>query len=1155
MSFELRKPGSSFLTGHTAAPSDSKSASQSAPAVEGNTRENSPSLSGLSGLNERRQATRATPDDAAAPGKGKGGMRAQLSRIKSQMQTGAYKHGFGISQTSKSITPFHTITSSARPKMQSVVRNEGQDAPPVPRTLAAQMADAALAGARPEAKPSGALAKLDSPAELSRVLDRHFQGTPAEKQRLSATFGEIRETAQLSHAETAVLAKSLALTFPSADKAVDAVSGLRDLHVIDDILHPSPDFQRASPANKMGWQFAAKLASVDGGLGLSLLHKVTSHGEGGDGRPAALTEAQGGRVLAYLRAASEVARASGSDRVDPAAIYGQGAIATAVRAARGTGDAEAWPGRAGTATPAGVTLTLAEKALLALHDELDPAVTQQHGCAFAVQMVRGGMVTDARRNADGTPSEFHRVESRAAKSCGKHVDRALRSGGSGASNMLTSLLKRFGLHQGKSPYHAYNAVISPDGRNVGFGLSHKGGIHEGRAVKDMIDVLEDALKQSGGPGRRPLLDADGKTATSSPDDATLRGVVRLALLQAVKANTVLLPRYARGDEPTPQMRDAARAGALGMIRQEASGSAVTGDALAQRVATMLDEEGRRMTPAALLQWAGDAGGPADEAAMAAHAGKPSGTAQKGQPDWTMFAQGYGLAAHNALPGVDTPSMKGATREDVAKVLSDMVRGEELGSGFSMTNGGFTQGTTRGVSEIISGILTAGTGSVRIDLGGGRKRYVTFESGVGTDRSYLRMGVATVKQGQGGAGGSIGPRLAATEEFKVSASAGADLQQAYEDVHYEGAVFGFPRHLSGGVGGDRDLAEQKAKLVALLLDVAGGGNAGNDGSGALPRPGNKEDQGSLVKSAYQAFGDRISVGRFEITGPTHTTTGSVNGGVGLTAGQFSVGPNLRLSGQMKIGATNYRDLSGTLQTVKTADAHTFKASVDGTVATFSGLVTDHLAQATAGAATHAIGEHVSAFSQLVAGRVGAGSADFFKCGETRATNRILVDGKQLPTSCAVTTYNDPASFVGALSADFQGFADDKSKKFFGARHAKTPDASVATEKQVLGEFAGEVLAQRDLTAAPQLYWEWGAHVDTVNLLSADVSLSRQLNDTPRVAEAERDMHRIHHDPAYREGRFIINSNVRSTSDTKGLNGLLGMTHNVENRVSEQSLRFS
>ncbi|VVE12542.1 hypothetical protein [Pandoraea anhela] len=1145
MSFELRKLGS-FLTGHATAPGDNKNSSQPAPAVEGSTRESSPSLSGLSGLNGRRQATQGND---ATPAKGKSGMRAQLSRVKEQMQSGAYKHGFGISQTSRSITPFHTLTSSAKPKMQSVVRNEGKDAPPVPKTLAAQMADAALASARPDATPSGALRKLDSAAELSRVLDRHFQGTPAEKQRLTATLGGIRETAQLSHAETALLAKSLAIAFPSADKAVDALTGLRDLHVVDDILRPSPDFHGASAANKAGWQFAAKLADVEGGIGLSLLHKVSSHAGGADGKPAAMTEAQGGLVLAYLRAASEVARAAGSDRVDPAAIYGQGAIATAVRAVKGSGDGggAAWPGRAGTATPAGVTLTLAEKALLAVHDELDPAITARHGCAFAVQMVRGGMVTDARRSADGTPSEFHRVESRAAKSCGKHVDRALRSG---TSNVLTSLLKRFGLHQGKSPYHAYNAVISSDGQNIGFGLSHKGGIHEGRAVKDMMDVLEGALKQSGGPGQRPLLEADGKTATSSPDDATLRSLVRLAVLQAVKANTVLLPRYARGDEPTPQMRDAARAGVLGMIRQEASSSATTGDALAQRVDKMLDEESGRMTPAALLQWAADAGGPADEAALATHVGK---AARQGQPDWAMFAKGFDLAASNARPVVETPSIKGATREDVATVLADMVRGEELGSGFSMTNGGYTQGTTRGVSEIISGILTVGTGSVRIDLGGGRKRYVTFESGVGTDRSYIRMGVATVAQGQGGAGGSIGPHIAASHDLKVSASAGADLQQAYEDVHYEGAVFGFPRHLSGGVGGDRDLAEQKAKLVALLLDVAGGGNGRGDET--LQRPGNKEDQGSLVKAAYQAFGDRISVGRFEITGPTHTTTGSVNGGIGITAGHFNLGPNIRLSGQMKIGATNYQDLSGTLKTVKTADAHTFKASVDGTVATFSGLITEHLTHSATEAASHSVGAHLTGFTQLVAGRVGAGSMDFFKCGETRSTNRILVDGKQLPTSCAVTTYNDPASFVGALSEDFHGFADDKSKKFFGARHARAADESVEIEKRVLGEFAGEVLAQRDLTAAPQLYWEWGAHVDTVNLLAADADLSRKLNDTPRAAEAERDMQRIHQDPAYREGRFIINANVQSTSDTKGINGLLGITHNVENRVSEQSLRFS
>ncbi|MFJ2991182.1 hypothetical protein [Pandoraea sp. NPDC087047] len=1137
MSLELRKLGARLMDTPTE-PDVDPARSQSGPVAQRHSRESVPSLSGLSG---RRQAAQAA---ASAPQKGKSSMRAQLSRIKAQLQTASYKHGFGISQTTVSLTPFHTITSSAKPKKQSVVRNEGQDAPTVPETLTASGVSAA--SERATAKPSSALTKLDTPAELRRVLDKHFKGTPAEKQRLSATLSGLRETADLSHAQTALLAKSLALAFPSADKAIDAVRGLRDLRIIDDILHPSPDHKQATPQSKMGWQFAAQLESMEGGIGLALLDKVTSRpNAGGDRQRLPMTEAQTGMVRAYLRAASEVARVTGGDRVDPAAIYGQGAIATAIDAARGAGDAHAWPGRAGAATPPGVSLTLAEKALLALHDELDPAVTRRHGCAFAVQMLRGDMVTDARRNADGSPSEFQRVESRAAKSCGKHVDRALRSD---TSNVLKSLLRRFGLHQGKSPYHAYNAVIAPDGRDVGFGLSHTGGIHEGRAVKDMIDVLERAMKQGGGPGGLPLLDAHGKASTSSPDDAMLRSLVRLAVLQSVQANTVLLPRYARGDEPTAQMRAAAREGVLGMIRHPASGSAGRTDSLTRRIDELLDEEGGRLTPAALLRWAADAGGPADEAALKHLTGKtPAGA----QPDWALFAQGFARAALDQAPAVETPSIKGATREAASKVLADMVRGEELGSGFSMTHGGFTQGTTRGISEIISGILSAGTSSLRLDLGGGRKRYVTFESGVGTDRSYLRMGVATVKQAQGGAGASIGPRLAVSEEYKVSASAGADLQQAYEDLHYEGAVFGFPRHLSGGVGGDRDLAAKKAQLVALLLDVAGGGH----GDGALQRPGNKEDQGSLVKSAYQAFGDQISVGRFEITGPSHITTGSVNGGVGVTAGHFSVGPNVRISGQMKISATDYQDLSGTLKTIKTADAHTFKASVDGTLATFSGLVTDQLASTAAGAASHAVGDHISTFTQLVAGRVGAGSADVFKCGETRSTSRILVDGKQLPTSCAITTYDDPASFVGALSSDFDRFAQDKSKKFFGARHGSAPEVSVDIEKRVLGEFTGQLLAQHDLTAAPQLYWEWGNHVDTVNLLAADAGLSRKLNDMPRAAEAETDMRRIHHDPAYREGRFVISANIQSASATKGLNGLVGMTHNMESRVTEQSLRFS
>lgn len=115
-------------------------------------------------------------------------------------------------------------------------------------------------------------------------------------------------------------------------------------------------------------------------------------------------------------------------------------------------------------------------------------------------MARGGMVTDKARNPDGTKSEFQKVESRASKTMGMHLNRAMASR-TGFQRIADTL--RYGtLHQGKSPFYGYDAIVSSRGKNMGFELSHIGGIHEGRAMKDMVDVLESTLKARGGAGAR-----------------------------------------------------------------------------------------------------------------------------------------------------------------------------------------------------------------------------------------------------------------------------------------------------------------------------------------------------------------------------------------------------------------------------------------------------------------------------------------------------------------------------------------------------------------------------------------------------------------------------------------------------------------------------
>ncbi len=95
------------------------------------------------------------------------------------------------------------------------------------------------------------------------------------------------------------------------------------------------------------------------------------------------------------------------------------------------------------------------------------------------------------------------------------------------------------------------------------------------------------------------------------------------------------------------------------------------------------------------------------------------------------------------------------------------------------------------------------------------------------------------------GAALGPKIGQEGTASFSAFVGADVGHSYELVHQEGAVFGFPMHLAGGIAGGRDLAARKARLVKLLIGVP-------DAGGAYCQPGNEEDRSSLVKRAYQEF---------------------------------------------------------------------------------------------------------------------------------------------------------------------------------------------------------------------------------------------------------------------------------------------------------------
>ncbi len=540
------------------------------------------------------------------------GALTRLKQIRDSLRDSAFQHGVGVSQStvSPAFNPFNTRTSSAQPKLGSFVYQDGAAAPVVPKSLR----DAPGTAERAQPGKGPALNALQQDAGIHRTIGKHFRGSDAERRALESNVTEFKAARGLSTGEAIVLTKALALRMgggiAQAQRVLEALPRVR---LAADIVSPRslPEGEQGE-ALRMAWKFAAGIEGLKGARASTF-----------SPRPRAVpTESRGPRsarrnraLRAYLRAASEVARAAAAAGVDapgfdPASMYAHGKVGEAIRRAGGD-----WPGRAGTATPSGVSLTLAEKALLAVRDELDPAVDAIHGCRFAVQMLRGGMPTDAPRNPDGTKSEFQQVESRASKTLGAHLNRAVAS--PTGFQAMADTLRYAALHKGKSPFYAYDALVSARGRNMGFALSHIGGIQEGRAVKDMIEVIESALHGRGGmgggalPSTRAPVAASDVLADAGAQGTLVRNMARSAILHLAKSEALLLPRLARGDRLSEAAIAKAREAVLATI--DLPGGALP-EALARHLDDALAQENMRLTPDRLLAWAADAGGPADAAA-------------------------------------------------------------------------------------------------------------------------------------------------------------------------------------------------------------------------------------------------------------------------------------------------------------------------------------------------------------------------------------------------------------------------------------------------------------------------------------------------------------------------------------------------------------
>lgn len=1114
---------------------------------------------------------------ATAPRKGLGKLKQLKETLKgwhAYAKDEAYVRGFGISSTTLSLTPFSTSTRTARAKPFTGVVREGDPAVEPHRRLTD------LPGGTPPAAlhESPIVNSLEDVHALDKLfLDEHFlPGT--ERRQLIDSIRQIADRKGLTPLETTSLAQALHIAFgrspqrtrdaaydPAYDSAHDAriaLGSLPETNLLDalrDHAEPvrSPDYDA-----DRAWALAQELVHIPGGVGASLIDKLTpqtprpagthasviekdrmllgvllkaSQQAVREARQSAETQPKGKVLGLFARPSRQVDHASSPSSAgprmlahDPASIFADGALHASIAEA---GDGN-WPGRDNTAVPSG--LSLAQKAMLAVKEELrelDEHVANDatrgsafsrgtHGCRFAISMVRGDMLTDRAREPNGERSQFALTEARLGKSVGKHLDRAMRRPTTWSRFMgsLEALGRHVGVYKNKSPFYTYNRIAENDGGR-GMGVGNRSGTHVGRAFRDMMDKVHAAIDD------QPSLVQDA----TGGDDRALRMLVRSSIMKTTKDETGPLPRYAQPRALAPLSQEAVAAAVLDKLGRSDAGP---DDALRAKIAAMTAEENVPMTAQKLRQWAADVGGPASDEAMSAVLANPAA-----DHPWRAFAQAFEVAERpSGVAPIETPSLRGKSRKDVANILANIVAAEELGSGFAFDSAGNVQGTTKNITGIVSLVPLHFLGTAHIDLGGGKVRTVRFESVTSTDRSQLRVSVTTLKRMQGGVGGGVGHFSG--HEHPVTLGAGIDLGGAYEVVHQEGAVLGFPRNLSGGVMGDRAVNEKKAQLVKML--VLGGELEGQ------AKPGNEEDRKSLVKCAYQAFGDDLSIGFYDMDQTDKQGTLSVNGNAGIRFGHLKLTtPTLGASGKAQGATIRYRDRSGFLRTEWETDSTSYNASLQGSLASLSGY--DSVSE---GDPSGSIMTSIAPFL--------SGSAQFFRFGVADRRVQILQDDKELPTSFSTRTFQAPISFLHEFGQNVDKYAEEKARQYFSKEYnagGQARENVVAREKARMLEFVDHYLKQRDLTATPQLYTEFGANVDTANKLRAAAYMAERLGKTETAHAAHEEIAAIHGDEKYREGRFLTSLQIEQEGQQVGVNGIAGVTYARNDNRAQQVLTFT
>ncbi|MDE2105170.1 MAG: hypothetical protein KGL39_48530, partial [Patescibacteria group bacterium] len=750
--------------------------------------------------------------------------------------------------TSISPHPFLTVTSTAQPKGLQVPDHDHAASHSARINSRLLNTPTAPAATKPPKNPTlrqiedlNTLENLFAPRERPVAMVEFFS-TPLfsndsddARATLKNELRALRETAGLNGAELTLLAHTLNTIYGklprSAEQAkisltalqrIDLLGAMREIPRDNRATGPRSDSENFTHVDK-AWTLAEALNSIPGGIGATLLDKLTPSISRPPNTHDSILEKD--RILrnVLLKTTRQLAVEQRTSSRTPSSWFRQPRLSKVISggglnwpkniSAGGLN----WPGAAGRPIASEEPLTVAEKALLALREEIHeldqhterspetPFDRGTHGCRWAISMIRGDMVTDQPKDAMGRPTQYYVANSRLEKAMGKHIDRA-RKNRKGWTGFVAAVKRHFSVTTDKSPFYSLKANA-----RTASTIHRSGPAQYGAAISGMINALKDQLQASRQMDLRK---------SANGDTAALARLARTAILSQAQSQNSLKTHFLRPQRLSSENRE--------KIADELMRTLQTSEAVDRRqILAVIDENAQDLTAEVLLTWALQAGGPADRQAVHALA------QESDEEPWRAFSKEFQRAENSANAEFSMPSFEGMDRGEIAELMANLVSTEELGSQIAFDNGGTYHFTTKNASTAVSQV---GTGTVgfagQLDLGAGRSRVVRFESGTDTKGSQLKVGVAGVKKGQAGVGVWAGPTFGS-----VSVGGGAAISRGLEVTTHEGVVLSFPRKTSSGTLDDRVLNARKGDLLRLLI------NGGELEGHALP--GDTEDRGSLI----------------------------------------------------------------------------------------------------------------------------------------------------------------------------------------------------------------------------------------------------------------------------------------------------------------------